>query len=145
MTKEFGICGEIGSAIPKLAPDLNFIQDTAFGSGAASIRTTANIDPSSGLTPVLNLIGKFEVSMLQLANITGGDATTVRMTVDGVVIWNSSKVFGVADPGLMGAAGAIAANGAMGESFICNSSLLIEIQTTTDVEMKLNYRARPIL
>ncbi len=132
-------------ALPQLAPDSNFIQDALFSDSTAPRRTTATIDPSSGLTPILSLVGKFEVSMLQLLNITGSDTTTVKMTVDGVDIWNSSKVFNNSNPGLLGMVGDITVNGALNESFVCNTSLLIEIQTTTDTSVSLAHRTRPIL
>ena len=67
---------------------------------------------------------------------------TVKLTVDGVVIWNDSFTGTSSSQYLLGN---IAAGQAVSETIQCNTSFLLEIQTATDTDINLDYMARLIL
>lgn len=140
MSREFGICGQIvidGGGI-KLAPDLTFPASATFGTTSPSI-TITGIDASSGLTTLVSLVGKFAVSFMLIGNATI-ENITLKLTIDGVPIWNDTMLSGSTLSNLVGDLGDNATN-----EFICDSSLLLEAQTLTDTSIDFTYLARPIL
>lgn len=123
-----------GGSLPRLAPDLNFIVDKhPLG------YTAVNFDPSGGLTTALSLTGKFAIPFLRLVNIAS-ESYTVKLTIDGVVIWNSSRSLANEEYLL----GQNTGNWA-DIPIMCNSSFLLEVQSTADSSVFLFYTARPIL
>ena len=62
-----------------------------------------------------------------------------RLTVDGVVIWDGGQTTTSGNIYLYG--------GQNGNDipFVCNSSLLLEVRSTSDTSVSMNYIARPIL
>lgn len=142
MARTFGPCGEIivqGSGAIQLAPDLNYISDK--NSGTTNYIEVTGIDGSSGFAPALSLTGKYSVYLLAFTDLVN-ENVTVRLTVDGVVIFNSSATAAGNDMVIFGSAGG---SNSQGDNFQCESSLLLEIQTTTDTNCSLRYLARPIL
>jgi len=125
-----------GGALPRLAPDLSFPSDITQGS--YPIVTITGIDASAGLTTALSLTGKFSVSVIQFQNLPT-DNVTFKLTVDGVVIWNSTPTLTVTAISLLGRATTFL------DPIQCNASFLLEVQTTADPSIDLLYLARPVL
>ena len=122
----------------KLAPDLNFPADINAGNATTALSSVV-FDPSGGLTTALSLTGKFAIPILTLASLTSSESYTIKLTIDGVVIWNSSNSQPlVARPLLSSAQG-------NDITIFCESSFLLEVQSTIDNSVQLLYLARPIL
>ena len=130
----------------KLAPDLNYIANlTDTNTDISPFLQTGNIDGTSGFATAISLAGKFSFSALQIENnIT--ESYTLKLTVDGNEIWNSSNTLG-ANANIIGAIADSNSSTsiAYAEPFICNTSLLLEVTSTTDASFRFNYIARPIL
>ena len=128
-----------GGGLPQLAPDLTYPSSLGVNRGYVWV---TGIDASAGLTTALSLTGKFAIDLLQFVGLTN-ESITVKLTVDGVIIWNDTYVTGATTLRLFGL------NESGGEdtpsTMQCNESLLLEIQTTTDTSIDLYYVARPIL
>ncbi len=118
--------------LKKLAPDLTRPSDI----GGDSYVTITGVDTSAGLTEVLGLSGKFDVNILKLTGMLDG-TVTVKLTVDGVVIWNDTFPPNT-NIHLVGQALAYA------ESFQCESSLSLEVHHPTDSSINLLYSVRPL-
>lgn len=131
----------VGSAsgLPQLAPDLTYPSTLSNSSGFVSV---SGIDGSSGLTTALSLSGKFAIDLLWFSGLAL-ESMTFKLTVDGVVIWNSSFTLLVSSLSLFGAF--TSSNNSTTSSMQCKNSLLLEIQTTSDTSVTLRYVARPIL
>lgn len=127
-----------GDALPKLAPDLTWPSTRSF-SGALYAQVTG-IDASSGLTTVLSLAGKFKINYVELSAMTA-ETNTIKVTVDGVVIMNGTNTF--TENAIIGGTGNNPA--VTSEEILCNTSFLLEVQTTSDTNITLKYIARPIL
>lgn len=126
-----------GGGLPQLAPDLSFPANINANDGAI---TVTNIDGSSGLTTALSLSGKWSIGLLRFQSLTS-ESITIKLTVDGVVIWNTALTPPSSNLVLLGNTSTSSTR----EFFQCESSLLLEIQTTTDSNCQLAYVARPIL
>ena len=124
--------------LPQLAPDLTFPATLLGQNGFANVSA---IDASAGLTTALSLSGKFAINLLTF-NSLSSEVITVKLTIDGVVIWNDSSTANI-NLQLLGSNTRADAN--VPESITCNTSLLLEVQTTTDTSIGLSYLARPIL
>lgn len=128
-----------GSGLPKLAPDLTY--PSTLQSGTGYVRVTINAVGS--LTTALSLSGKFVVERLEFDQLLS-ETVTIKLTIDGTVIWNDTYTSPAANTvyllGLAGVAGITNPS-----SIRCDSSLLLELQTTTDTSVNLQYVARPIL
>jgi len=133
-----------GGAGFKLAPDLNYISNNI--SSNQPFQRVTNIDGSSGFVTALSLAGKFAVPMLRFGD-TLAESMSVRLTIDGTIIINDT--FTATTNGITVVGGDTGAFGSVdfyeGITPVCNSSLLLEIQTTTDTDVTLQYIARPIL
>ena len=141
MTINVSTLGGGGGAGFKLAPDLDFFANSVVNLSSPFLRIS-NINGSAGFATALSLTGKWVVSALSFSDLTS-ESMTIRLTVDGVVIWNSSRQSSTSFT-LLGVAPA-ATVGCYDVPIICDSSLLLEIQTTADTAVTLNYLARPIL
>lgn len=126
-----------GGVLPQLAPDLKFPSDK---NSLTNTTLISGIDGSSGLTTALSLTGKFIVSYISLANFVA-ETSTVKLTIDGVVIWNDTFTTATGTDYFIGN---VVAN-YTDVTLQCNSSFLLEIATTTDTSVDLTYVARPIL
>ena len=138
----FGPCGEIiiNGVIPALSPDLTYPGDR-FQLNTQTYKQISNIDASAGLTTALSLTGgRFAVSLLQFATLSL-ENITIKLTIDGVVIWNSTYLAANVTQTLLGT---FSASG-QPELIQCNDSFLLEVQTTADTDIALRYLARPIL
>ena len=126
-------------ALTKLAPDLNYPQDKSLGSVFISV---GGINATGGLTTVLSLTGKFIISKLWMSLATVNDISQVKLTIDGVVIWDVDPLTNAAtDPFISGTNSHLAGN----EALRCDASFLLEMQTDADTNMTVNYAVRPIL
>ena len=133
--------GKAGGGLPQLAPDLTYPGDRV-NLNIRTYKQIAGIDATSGLTTALSLSGKFAISLLRFTNTTA-ELMTVKLTVDGVVIWNDSfNGLSTAGQYLLGN---MSAGAGVSETVQCNTSFLLEIQTATDTTINLEYMARPIL
>ena len=133
--------GKAGGGLPQLAPDLTYPGDRV-NLNLRTYKQIAGINASLGLTTALSLSGGFAVSLLRFTNTTA-ELMTVKLTVDGVVIWNASFTgTGTAGQYLLGN---MSAGAGVSETVQCNTSFLLEIQTATDTTINLEYMARPIL
>ena len=128
----------------KLAPDLSYISNN---------RTSAEgyqeviIDPSAGLTTAISLTGKFAVSSMGVSNTTA-ESFTIKLTIDSVVIINDTFTASSSGISILNAVNgtaqsSVAYNGI--GAIVCESSLLLEVQSTTDTSVNVNFVARPIL
>jgi hypothetical protein len=123
-----------GGSLKKLAPDLNYPNERA--NAGATIKTI-NLSPTPGVPETaLNLSGKWAVSNLNFRDLIS-EAVTIKLTIDGVVIWNAAAIPATVQL-LLG-------SNTHPEVYGCNSSLLLEITTTTDTSCSLDYVARPIV
>tara|TARA_R110002096_G_scaffold252924_1_gene445850 strand:- start:113 stop:523 length:411 start_codon:yes stop_codon:yes gene_type:complete len=127
-----------GGGPPKLAPDLTYPSSLGANRGFTTI---AAIDASSGLTTALSLTGKFSIDLLQFSLLTA-ENITVKLTIDGVVIWNDT--FSVVGTTLQ-LFGSDSSTSTTISTMQCEASLLLEIQTATDTDISLDYTARPVL
>lgn len=130
-----------GGGALRFAADLTWPSDKS--SSANTYKTITAIDGSLGLVTALSLTGKFSVAALGFENMVN-ENYTVKLTVDGVVIWNDTVSVTTGDLWLLGPASSAITNTGHDGVYICNSSLLLEIQSTTDTSVDLNYITRPI-
>lgn len=127
------------ATLPMLAPDLTF--PSTVNSSSIPYATVTGINAVGSLTTALSITGKWAIGLLAFANVAL-EAITIKLTVDGVVIWNSSFTPSNTTIPLIGGNGV----GFSGDiSIRCESSLLLEIQTTADTSVDLRYTVRPIL
>ncbi|MCP4089908.1 MAG: hypothetical protein GY746_08950 [Gammaproteobacteria bacterium] len=122
----------------RFGPDLSWPSSV----GSTGVKTVAALDMSGSLQTALELTGSYAISFLNLRNLTA-EVCTIKLTVDGVVIWNSTFTTGTALPLLGSTAGE--ANGNNDMVMQCDTSFLLEIQTASDTSIDLDYIARPIL
>ena len=129
--------GGSGGSLPRLAPDLTFPSTPL---GPTTTTRSVTINPVGALTTALSLTGKFYIGALSFAGLTA-ETITIKLTVDGVVIWNDTFSSGLG----VSLLGEGSTTNAYSDVMQCNSSFLLEIQTLTDTIVTLNYLARPIL
>jgi len=132
-----------GGGFPiRLAVDTTFFTDKV--SGVFNKRITG-IDASAALTEVLGLTGRFIVYSLTLTGLIANDLTDIRLTVDGVNIWdeNSITVSATVEPLL----GEIASAGVEGffEPMLVQTDFSLKVKMATDTAIGIDYAARPIL
>ncbi len=127
--------------LPRLAPDLTY---PASKIGSGNFKKITGIDASSGLTTALSLTGNFAVSYLAFHRQTA-ESNRYKLTVDGVVIWDDTKV---ASTGVDVFLGNVNVSGTLYSSdtvIECKNSLLLEVHTATDTDIELYYLARAIV
>lgn len=129
-----------GGEVDKLAPDLTFPSSTwAVGN---STKVTALTDCTGGLTTLISLSGKYILSLIKLYSLAA-ESTTVKLTIDGVVIWNDTYTPALLSPSLIGGNTTLSYSGS--PMFLVESSLLLEVQTITATAVQAQWEARPIL
>ncbi len=126
--------------LPQLAPDLTYPGDRR-NLNITTYKEITGINASLGLTTALSLSGKFAISLLRFGG-TSAELMTIKLTVDGVVIWNDSYTGTSSSQYLLGN---VAGGAGTSETIQCNTSFLLELQTATDTSVNLQYMARPIL
>jgi hypothetical protein len=129
---------QFGGGLPQLAPDLTYPSTLSGNLGFARV---TGINAVGSLTTALSLSGRFSVSLLQFENITG-EPVTVKLTIDSVVVWNDTFTAS-SSIRILGSRNTDGTD--VPETISCNSSFLLEIQTTADPSVGLAYLARPIL
>ena len=127
-----------GGGLPELAPDLTFPSSLSAG---VAYKETTGIDATSGLTTLLSLTGKYMISMLEIRSLIS-ESITVKLTVDGNVIWNDTFV--LASTVLLLLGNNLTSSTAT-DYFSCTSSFLLELQTTTDTDVTFRHLERPII
>lgn len=124
--------------LPNLAPDLSF--PSSLGAGV-SYKEVTGIDATGSLTTLLSLSKKHIVNFLEIQSLTA-ENITIKLTIDGVVIWNDTFVLASTVISLLGNNLSSATSA---DFFSCNSSLLLELQTTADNNVTFRHLERPIL
>ena len=133
--------GKAGGGLPQLAPDLNFISNNV---ASTVVYQNLLINPAGALTTALSLTGKFAIAALAFSSVLAENVTIV-LTIDDVVIINDNFTSGISVSLLNATNGTPSGDSNDVGAILCNSSLLLQIQTATDTSVVLNYIARPIL
>lgn len=139
-----GAGGGGGGSIMQLAPDLNFPANISQGLANGWMYTVALPDTTGGMTTVLNLTGKWWIRDLYFRDMITDATLYVKLTIDGVVIWDALSsptgtqftLLGVAPGGSIVSADS---------GIMCESSFVLEVQATADTSITFRYTARPIL
>jgi len=128
-----------GGNLPRLAPDLTL---PATSSGASMVTSITGIDPSAGLTTVLSITStKGYIPYLVLSNLAS-ENYTIKLTIDGDVIWNGVKAVSAANIILIGGS----STSILGfDPFPFNTSFLLEVQSTTDTDISCGFLMRKTL
>lgn len=126
-----------GGGLPKLDADLSWPSIANASSGFPSV----TVDPSGGLTTILSLSGKFAISYAELFSLTNAENYTVKLTVDGQVIWNETFAAVGTNAYLIGTQN----NTYQDVPTSCEATWLLEVQSTVDTSVGLRYKVRPIL
>ena len=122
----------------KLAPNADWPKDKL--DGVFVMVSVTGIDASAALTEVLNLSGSFAIHMLDLGTLAVNDVAQIKLTVDGVVIWDVDPL---TNSGTEKYIGALTPGG--NEFIVCDSSFVLEVKMDTDSDIKIQYLVRPIL
>ena len=128
-----------GGGLPRLAPDLTYPSSLAATTGYIKV---TGINAVGSLTTALSLTGKFAIDLLLFENITN-ESMIIKLTVDGVIIWNDTFASGGTEMRLFGSKSTTGTD--ISSTMQCNSSLLLEVQTTADASIDFLYVARPTL
>ena len=129
----------VGNNVHILGPDLDFPKDKADGSIYVSV---GGIDATGGLTTVLSLTGRFLVLNLVLNDIIASNIATIKLTVDGVVVWNVDPLTNSATEPYIGRP--IFSPDAVMEPVGCESSFLFQVQMDSDTDISVLYVVRPL-
>lgn len=125
-----------GGGPVRLAPDLTY--PSSKSSATSNFSSDTNIAVVGGaLSTVKSLTGKYAISYLNASNLLS-ESMTWKLTVDGVVVWNS--VGSGAGTELL--LGSLNNSANISEVIGCNSSFLLEVTTTSDTLIDLDYLAR---
>jgi len=127
-----------GGGLPKLAPDLTYPSDKLVG--GASYKRITGIDGSSALVTALSLSGKFYINFIRFSGLIA-ESMTFKLTIDGVIVWNNSFTVTATEVFLGTLPNSTLS---ISETIQCDTSFLLEIQTTTDTDVTLDFLARPI-
>ena len=128
-----------GSELPKLAPDLT--APTTWEGQRPFVRITG-INASAGLTTVLSISGKGVVSYAAFIDLTAA-SNTIKLTIDGDVIFNDDWTTTGTNPAIIGAA--TATSDFFYDPVSFNSSFLLELQTPVDTNVEFEYMYRKLL
>jgi hypothetical protein len=123
-----------GGAGFRLAPDLTW------PSISGTQRTVSVTTTPLSYATALSLTGKFAIGLIKFESLIN-EPMDARLTIDGVVIWDAGWAGGTVRTLL----GANDSGEELRQYITCNSSLLLEIRTTTDTVVSLIHDARPIL
>lgn len=131
----------------ELAPDLTYPSDKLLD--PSTNKQITALDATGGLTTALSLTGKFAISFLFFSVISNGQTLAIKLTIDGIVIWNDIG-FTFSDAGgelaLLGGPNTVGSGDkVMAETIICKETFLLEIQTSSDTSITFQFLARPIL
>ena len=130
--------GSTAGSLVQLAPDLDFPSTLESTTGYKIFAIT---DAVGSLATALSLTGKYSIDMLNFDSILS-EQITIKLTIDGVVIWNDTFTSVGSIKKLIGGLN----NGTgVASPMQCKKSLLLQVQTTTDAQVTLQYLVRPIL
>jgi hypothetical protein len=129
----------VGGDLHVLGPDLNFPLDKANGSIYVN---TGTINATGSLTTILSLTGKFLIENLSLNDLIANNIAQIKLTVDGVVVWNVDPVSNSTAEPLIGKL--IFNTDPLLEHIGCESSFLLEMQMDSDTDISLLYVVRPL-
>lgn len=124
----------------RLAIELDFMETRA--ATTVNYEQQGLIDASAGLTTLLSLTGRWEIQWFGLSAILANDIDHLKLTIDGVVICSQDGLssnattwypFGPVD-GDNGFA-----------HYMCDSSLLMEVEMSTDTAITFSWAVRAIL
>lgn len=125
------------------APDLTYFSTKAVSSNGIS--TISAINPSAGLTTAISLSGKWAIFGLLFPSPLA-ETYTIKETIDGVVTLNESFTANTTGISVWnGQSGSLSSAPGLQSAFGCNSTYLLEIQSTTDTNIDLQYNASPLL
>ena len=133
------LSNKVSGDLPRLAENLTYPSDKT--SGDQTYITITGIDPSGGLVTALSLTGKWSINSIRFIGLTP-EQLTIKLTVDSEVVWNAT--FNGGDAGEERLIGEGGGGSQISEEYMCNTSLLLEIQTQTDNDVQPQYLARPI-
>lgn len=137
------VAAEIDDVLVRFAPDLDWPSRLS-GQAAEQPFETNTFDPSGTLTEALGLSGKFAIYGLMLQSMPVAELCTVKLTVDGEIIWNAVDFTpGFGNILLLGDITVSASNSHFAP-FMCESLLSLEVQTAADNSVILQYLVRPI-
>ena len=125
--------------LPRLAPDLLYLSSKL---STTSTDKLVTLTGTTSLVTALQLTGKWSISYLNLSTFTNSGTVTVRLTIDDEVIWNTS-VTGIVNQ-TVAMLGTGARESYISETYMCNSSLKLEVMHSTNTTMNLYYLSRPI-
>jgi len=127
-----------GGGLSKLAADLTW--PSTPGNGVEYV-TVTGINAMGALTTALSLTGKFALGHLSLQNMIA-ETTTVKLTIDGAVVFNDVGFTSFASAQLIGGLSNVTYQPF---GFSVSNSLLLEVQKLTDTSIDVRYTARPIV
>lgn len=130
----------VGGNVHVLGPDLDFPKDKVNGDNI--YLSVGGIDATGGLTTILSLTGRFLVLNLVLNDILASNIATVKLTVDGVVVWNVDPLTNSTTEAYIGRA--IFNADATFEPVGCESSFLFQVQMDSDTDISVLYLVRPL-
>jgi hypothetical protein len=125
--------------LPTLAPDLS--APSNWQGGGSSVLITG-INPSAGLTDVLNITNQKGVISLARFTSMAPEDYTIELTIDDEIIFNDTWTVTSASPVLWGGD---AAGNVWLEPVPFYRSFLLRIQSTTDTNIEFEYIHRKLL
>ena len=125
--------------LPRLAPDL--AAPTTWAGQRPSI-TITGINPSAALTTVLSITGEKGVINYSYFDNMTAENYTVKLTVDGSVIYNDVWAVANTAPTFNGAH---TTSSFYTDPIYYSTSFLLEIQSTTDTSIDYTYTKRVLL
>lgn len=131
--------GEDGAVLPRMAPDLLYLSSKPSTDTADN---SVTLTSTTSLVTALQLTGKWSISRMHLWVQANSGTVTVRLTIDGDVIWDTS-VTNISNQ-VIAMLGSTSSSWAT-ETYMCNSSLKLEVMhSIANTTMALRYLARPI-
>lgn len=131
------IGGGDAQVLPRLAPDLLY---PSMKQTTSMQYKPVSVTGATSLVTALQLTGKWAIQKLSLAPIVAG-SLTVKLTIDGETIWDTTVQTGNTEVALLGGA---ATTSWVDEAYMCNSSLKLEVKHSVATALSLYYLARPI-
>ena len=132
----------IGGGGIRLAPDASYPEDI-------DVAGTKHLtfDPHGALTSALSLTGAYLVDLILLSGLPTAESVTIKLTIDGTVIWNYTTTTSVDSALLIGSKYYTADTSVTpsGSGIVCRSSFLLQVQTASDTSVTLHYNAKAIL
>jgi hypothetical protein len=132
----------VGGGLIKLSPQLDRF-DNQSNNGRFLYTEITGIDCTGALTTVIQLDGKWALISGVLLS-TASESIVIKLTVDGVVIWNSTFVASTNGVAILAAAGNSTSFEISDLNIICETQLLLEVETITASSVRFIYNARPI-